>query len=291
MKFDFIEAEKASFPVIRLCANLGVSRSGFYQWLGEGESSRRKENEDLSATILEIHGKSRGTYGSPRIVKELEASHGIRVGKKRVERLMREAGIAGRRKRKFQRTTDSNHEHAVSANLLERNFTAPAPNQTWVADVKAIRVTTGWLYLAAILDLYSRRLVGWAMSGSNDTDLALAALWMAARSRSVKKGLVHHSDRGSPYASHRYREALSTLGMAQSMSRKGDCWDNAVAESFFSTLEWEHLERRPVKSERETRAEVEGYLGFYNHERRHSTIGLMSPVEFELRCFAAVGAA
>jgi putative transposase len=291
VKFNFIEVEKASFPVIRLCKNLGVSRSGFYRWVEEGESSRVKKDADLSATIVLIHERSRGTYGSPRVFRELRESHGVRVGKKRVERLMRVIGIVGRRKRRFQQTTDSKHEHAVSANLLGRNFTASAPNKTWVADVKAIRVTTGWLYLAAILDLYSRRLVGWAMSDSNDTDLALAALWMAARSRSVKKGLLHHSDQGSPYASHRYREELKTQGMEQSMSRKGDCWDNAVAESFFSTLEWEHLDRRPVKSEKETRAEVEGYLDFYNHERRHSTVGLLSPVEFELRCFAAVGAA
>jgi putative transposase len=291
VKFAFIDAEKTYFPVSRLCKNLGVSRSGFYRWTQDEESLREKRDSDLSETIVSIHRKSRGTYGSPRVFMELREAHGARVGKKRVERLMRESGLQGRRKRAFKRTTDSNHTHAVSPNLLERKFSATAPNEVWVTDVKAIRVTHGWLYLAAILDLFSRRVVGWSTSESNDTDLALAALCMATRGRGVKRGLLHHSDRGSPYASSRYRKALAHHGMVQSMSRRGDCWDNAVAESFFSTLEWEHLGRRVVKSVRATREELAGYLDFYNHERRHSTVGSVSPVEFELRCLAQEGAA
>ncbi len=291
MKFAFIDAEKATFPVCRLCRVLGVSRSGYYSWKQKEDSSREREDAVLSVKILSIHRKSRGTYGSPRVLKELKEDHGAHVGKKRVERLMRESGLQGRLKRAFKRTTDSNHSHAVSPNLLERNFSATGPNQVWVTDVKAIRTQGGWLFLAAILDLFSRRLVGWSTSESNDTDLALAALKIATTGRKVTKGLLHHSDRGSPYASGRYRRELARHGMIQSMSRRGDCWDNAVAESFFSTLEWEHLGRQSLKSADATRQELAEYLEFYNHQRRHSTNEQVSPVEFELRCLAEGGAA
>ena len=291
MKYSFIDAEKASFPVTRLCENLGVSTSGFYKWRSQGQSSRKKSDSLLAQRILEIYSTSRSTYGSPRIKAELREAHGIRVGKKRVERLMRENAIQGRRKRAFRRTTESNHGLPVSPNVLQRDFSSREVNRVWVTDVKAIRCQEGWLFLAAILDLYSRRVVGWSMSPSNDTNLALSALLMATQGRQIDKGLIHHSDRGSPYASYSYREALKEHGMVQSMSRRGDCWDNSVAESFFSTLEWEHLGRRPVQSTRETRAQVKDFLRFYNHERRHSTMGDVCPVEYELRCTAPGGAA
>lgn len=291
MKFNFIDAEKTIFPVQRLCSVMEVSRSGFYRWLSSGPSKRELEDRSLTEKIREIHSLSRGNYGSPRVHLELREARRIAVGKKRVERLMRAAEIRARRKKPFRRTTDSRKTHAPSPNLVERNFTAPRPNAIWVTDVKAIRVAEGWLFIAAILDLYSRRLVGWSVSARNDTDLILEALERAVKSRRRTGDLIHHSDRGSPYASDRYRSELKRCGMTQSMSRKGDCWDNAVAESFFSTLEWEHLGTLPVRPSLTTRIELADYLEFYNHQRRHSSAGNLNPVEYELRNAIPTGAA
>lgn len=291
MRFRFIAAEKANFPIRRLCLVMGVSRSGFYRWLNAKPSKRELEDRSLTEEICEIHRKSRGKYGSPRIFAELCDQPRPPVSKKRVERLMRAAEIRGRRRKAFRRTTDSSKTLAPSPNLVKRNFSTDRPNAVWVTDVKAIQVTEGWLYLAAILDLYSRRLVGWSVSARNDTDLILAALIQAASTRRRTGELIHHSDRGSPYASDRYRSELKRLGMTQSMSRKGDCWDNAVAESFFSTLEWEHLSEEPVRPSLTTKRELADYLEFYNHRRRHSAVGQLSPVEFELRNAIPTGAA
>lgn len=283
MKFAFIDAERAHWPVLVLCAVLGVSRAGFYAWKGRGPSARAKADAELGAEVVAAHERSRRTYGSPRVHLALRA-RGVRVGKKRIERLMRERGIVARRKRRFRKTTDSNHSHPIAPNTLNREFRAEVPNTAWVTDVTYVWTLEGWLYLAAILDLCSRRVVGWAASPSNDRELALEALSRACCSRRPGRGLLHHSDRGSPYASKDYRNALDRHGAEASMSRRGDCWDNAVAESFFATIKGELIDYECYETRAEAIASIGDYIdNFYNVHRIHSTIGNMSPIEFELR--------
>ncbi len=225
MRFALIEAEKAHYPVDVLCEVLEVSRSGYYAWRRRPAPARANEDEKLGVEIVAAHRRSRGTYGSPRVHADLRAK-GLRVGKKRVARLMRDKGLAAKRKRRFRRTTDSNHDSPIAPNVLERDFTHEAPNQAWVTDVTYIFTTEGWLYLAVMVDLFSRRVVGWATSDTNDRFLALEALNQALHARRPRVGLVHHSDRGSPYASEDYRNALRDRGITASMSRTGDCWDS-----------------------------------------------------------------
>lgn len=291
MKYPFIAAEKVFFPVKVLCSVLDVSRSGFYSWTKRGEPKRKASDAQLAVEIVAIHRRSRGTYGSPRVHAELRA-RGFRVSKKRVERLMREGGVQARRKRRFQRTTDSRHSLPIAPNLLARNFLTNRPNQAWVTDVTYIPTGEGWLYLAVMLDLFSRRVVGYAMSGQNDRLLALQALRQALRARRPPRGLLHHSDRGSPYASEDYRQVLCKRGIAASMSRTGDCWDNAVAESFFATLKAELTDAAHYSTRQAAIASIRDYLEtFYNDARRHSHLGYMSPVEFELKTQVAAFAA
>jgi putative transposase len=291
VRFEFVQAEKASFPVAVLCDALEVSRSGYYAWAKRGPSARTQDDVKLAVEVKAVHGRSRGRYGSPRVHRALRRK-GVHVGEKRVARLMRENGLRGRRKRPFRKTTDSNHAEPIAPNVLERNFVPEAPNHSWAGDVTYIATAEGFAFLAVLLDLYSRRVVGWAMSDTNDTSLALAALHGAARRRRLRHGLVHHTDRGSPYASGDYRRAIAGYGMVQSMSRKGDCWDNAVSESFFATLRAELCddERYPtrVAAERSIGAYIEN---FYNVERLHSHLDYVSPIEFELRAQVAAIAA
>jgi transposase InsO family protein len=292
VKFAFIQAEKAHYPVVVLCAVLGVSRSGFYAWQRRPPSARSRGDARLGAEIAATYARSQKRYGSPRIHRALR-KRGLRVGKKRVARLMRETSLIARAKRRFRRTTDSRHTHPIAPNLLARNFTCDAPNQTWVGDVTYIATRTGWAYLAVILDLFSRRVVGWAIRDTNDTELALTALRHAVQTRGgVPKGLVHHTDRGSPYASDDYRRALGDFGMRASMSRKGDCWDNAVAESFFATLRAELVRGHVYRSLEAAEDAIGLYIeSFYNLERLHSTLDYVSPVEFELKAQVAAFAA
>ena len=291
MKFAFIAAEKAQHPVAVLCSVLGVSSSGFYAWRKRPPSQRAKGDARLAVEVRLAHRRGRGSYGSPRVHRELKA-HGHRVGKKRVERLMRQEGIRGQQKRRFRRTTDSNHRQPVADNVLARNFHADAPNIAWVTDVTYVWTGEGWLYLAAMLDLFSRRVVGWATSETNDRALALDALRRALSARRPAAGLVHHSDRGSPYASEDYQAALREHGLVASMSGKGDCWDNAVAESFFATLRAELLDHQHYATRRAAVASIADYIdGFYNPVRRHSSIGYVSPMEFELKRFVREEAA
>ena len=286
MKFAFIFAEKAFYPITVLCRVLGVSRSGFHAWLGRPQPRRHRDDARLAAEVVAIHRRSRGTYGSPRVHAELRA-RGVRVGKKRVERLMQEQGLEARRKRRFRRTTDSSHSNPIAPNVVARDFTAAAPNEVWVTDVTAIWTLQGWLYLAAILDLFSRRVVGWATSACNDTNLALQALHAALTTRQPPVGLVHHSDRGSPYASAEYRAALANCGIRPSMSRKGDCWDNAVAESFFGTIKAELVDHEQYPSHEAANRSIAEYIDrFYNVERRHSSLNYLNPIEFELRSYS-----
>jgi len=281
MKFAFIAEDEVAFPVAVLCRVLGVSPSGYYAWARRPASVRAHRDEELGARVRAAHAASKGRYGSPRVHAEL-CANGEKVGRKRVARLMKAANLAGRKRRKFRSTTDSNHAFPIAPNVLERDFTATAPNEVWVTDITSIWTREGWLYLAAILDLFSRRIVGWATSANIDRHLALSALEMALRERRPREGLVHHSDRGSTYASSDYRDALDAHGLECSMSRKGDCWDNAVAESFFATLKKELTNRRSWPSKAELRTEVFDYIEvFYNRERRHSTLGQRSPADYE----------
>jgi putative transposase len=283
MRFAFIEAEKANFPVEVLCANLGVSRSGYYAWASRPASSRSAENAALSDEIRAIHKSRRGVYGSPRVHDEL-VKRGRHISRKRVEHLMREGGVSAKRKRTFRKTTDSAHALPIAPNLLQRKFTADAANQVWVGDVTYLATHEGWLYLAVVLDVFSRRVVGWAISGFNDAALVLDALRHATTTRHLTPGLVFHSDRGSTYASGDYRKALLAHGMRASMSRKGDCWDNAVAESFFATLRGELTDRENFTTRAQAHEAVKAYIDeFYNLVRRHSTNDYFSPIEYELR--------
>lgn len=282
-RYELIEEEKASFGVSSLCRALEVSASGYYDWRSRGPSERQRRRDDLTIKVKSVHHRSKCTYGSPRVRAQL-VRMGETVSEKTVAEIMQQEGLRARRRKRYKATTDSRETHRIAPNRLARNFVAEAPNHAWVTDVTAIWTLTGWVYLAAILDLFARRVVGWAMSETNDTALALAALNRAVTSRQPGPGLLHHSDRGSPYGSDDYINALDDIGAVRSMSRKGDCWDNAVAESFFATLEHECLQGRSPATFVDAHRLVGGYIDtFYNTERLHSTIGLVSPVEFELR--------
>ncbi len=282
MRFGFIQTEKVTYPVRVLCRTLEVSVSGFYAWCKRDRSNRAKKDAALRVQILAAHAASNKTYGSPRIHEELKTA-GEKLGRKRVARLMQDEGIEGQRKRRFRVTTDSRHSHPIAANKLNRDFTAPAPNKVWVSDITYIWTREGWMYLAAILDLFSRRVVGWSIEPYVDRTLALDALGMALRTRRPEPGLLHHSDRGVQYASGDYQKLLAEHGIDCSMSRKGDCWDNAVAESFFSTLKAELVHRTDYITRSQARASVFEYIeAFYNPRRRHSALGYVSPVQHEL---------
>ncbi|MBK8943572.1 MAG: IS3 family transposase [Polyangiaceae bacterium] len=264
MKYAFIAEKQVAFPVAALCRVLAVSRSGFYDFVAEPETERVRRDSSLAAKTRAVFAEHQGRYGSPRVCRELR-HRGDAVSEKTVARLMRENGLVARRKKRFRATTDSKHEDPIAPNLLARDFTASGPNEAWVTDVTAVWTLAGWLFVAAILDLYSRRVVGWATSANNDRDLALDALRAALTARRPPPGLVHHSDRGSPYASADYRRALDRAGAVASMSRKGDCWDNAVAESFFATLKTEALgDRVPADHDLATHAIGEYLDGYYN---------------------------
>ncbi len=283
MRFRFIEAEKAYYPIRLLCRCLAVSRSGFYAWRTRRVSARAQQDARLKVEISASHTASHRTYGSPRVVRDLRED-GHLVSRKRVARLMRELGLEGRRKRRFRATTDSRHRFPVAPNLLMRDFEVEAPNTAWVTDITYVATREGWLYLAVILDLFSRRVVGYAMSEQIDRALVLEALRKALVQRPGARDLIHHSDRGSQYASHDYRDALDQAGITCSMSRRGNCWDNAVAESFFGTLKVELLYELPLQTRSATRSAVVDYIEtFYNVRRRHSSLDYQSPVEFELK--------
>ncbi len=291
MKFDFIAAKEVAFPVATMCRVLGVSPSGYYACRSRPPSKRLADDARVAAEVAAAHKASRGIYGSPRVHRELKAK-GLKVGKKRVERLMNEKGLRGRSKRRFVCTTDSKHDDPIAPNVLDRKFETTTPNEAWVGDVTYIATAEGWLFLAVLLDLFSRRVVGWATSDTNDTKLALAALDHAVQSRRPNAGLIHHTDRGSPYASEDYRAALAKRGFVASMSRTGDCYDNAVAESFFASLKAEWVDHEDYADHDAGHASVGEYIDrFYNPTRRHSHLGYVSPIEFELRSQIAAFAA
>ena len=279
MKFKWIDAEKAQWPVTKMCKALAVSKSGFYAWRSRPQSTRTREDSRLGVLVEESHRASRTIYGSPRVHRDL-LKRGERVSRKRVMRLMRERGLEGKVRRRWVTTTESDHGHRVAPNVLGQNFEASGPNERWAGDVTYLRIPDGWLYLAVILDLFSRRVVGWALSPCNDRRLALRALDMAVRRRRPEPGLVHHTDQGSPYASDDYQEVLDRYGMTCSMSRRGNCYDNAVVESWFGMFKTELGDS--FDSVADARGKVFDYIeAFYNSRRLHSALGYLSPLEFE----------
>ncbi len=290
MRYAFIEAEEARYPVRVLCGCLEVSRSGYYGWRRARPSARAQDDQRLGVEVAAIFREKRRCYGSPRVRDELR-DRGQRVSRKRVARLLRVQGLVARSgRRRAPRTTDSRHALPVAENRLARRFRTTAPNVAWVGDVTYLPTREGWLYLAMLLDLFSRRVVGYALSERNDQALALAALRRALVLRQPRRGLVHHTDRGSPYAGSDYQDLLAQHGAVVSMSRRGNCWDNAVAESFFSTLEFELGVETAQLSRAEAETAVSAYIdGFYNPDRRHSTIGGVSPIAFEQRFRAQRG--
>jgi putative transposase len=259
-----------------------VSKSGFYQWKKRGLTKREQQEYEIMRNVEDIHKASRGTYGSPRILAELKGL-GITCSKGRLERLMKKHGIRAKTRKKFRVTTDSKHNHPVAPNILDRNFSPDAPNAAWAGDITYIWTREGWLFLAVIVDLYSRQIVGWSMDERMTRELTLSALRMAINRRHPGPGLVHHSDRGSQYASSDYQELLSVHKMVCSMSRKGNCWDNAVVESFFHSLKTELIFWEDFQTRKEARRKIFEWLEvFYNRRRRHSTLGNLSPVNFEI---------
>ena len=279
MKFAFIDAEKA-FPVSVMCRILGVSRSGLYAFRRREESLHSREDRRYRLLCREAHERSRqGCYGAPRVHRELKNA-GIRISKKRVARLLREERIHVRPRRRWAKTTDSGHALPTAPNLLNREFTPTAPNQRWAGDVTYLRTPQGFMYLAVVIDLFSRFVVGWAVSALNDRHLALKAVEMAHRRRRPERGLLHHTDRGSPYASEDYQHFLDVNGMVCSMSRRGNCWDNAVVESFFKTFKAE--EGEAFDSAHDVKCRVFDYVEvFFNQTRLHSTLGHQSPAAHE----------
>lgn len=280
MTFRWIAAEKARFPVRLLCRTLQVSASGYYAWAARQTQPSRDRDLAVRHAIRVAHAESRGRYGSPRILRVLHA-RGLRVGRKRVMRLMRAEGLRARPRRGFVVTTDSRHQWAPAPDRLHRRFHVRRPNRCWVADLTYLDTAEGWVYLAVVLDLFSRRVIGWALRPTLHTDVTTAALRMALARRRPRRGLVHHSDRGIQYASTAYQTLLASAGLTPSMSRRGDCWDNAVVESFFSTLKQELGTRRWASRARAARDVVDYIEGFYNPLRLHSTLGYQAPATFE----------
>ena len=279
MRFRFVAAERAAFPVRTLCRVVGASASGFYAWLRRGPGCRARDDDGLARRIAAVFAASRRTYGSPRVHAEPRA-RGVRVGRGRVARLMREGGLSATIRRRAPRTTDSRHGHPVAPNLLGRRFAADQPDAVWLADISYLPTGEGWLYLAAIKDMATREIVGWSMADSLRADLACDALLMAIRRRRPPRGLLHHSDRGVQYASEPYQAILARHGFRCSMSRRGNCLDNAPMESFFGSLKNELVHRTSFPTRATARRAIFEYIeAFYNRRRRHSALGFLTPAQ------------
>lgn len=282
MKYGFIAKHRAVWPVRVLCEVLQVSKSGFYEWLGRPPSARTRANEKLTGLIRQSFEASDRTYGSRRVWRDV-VDWGASCGINRVARLMHAAGLAARHKRRrAPHDTGTRPEHSIAPNVLQREFVANAPNQKWVADFTYVWTAEGWLYVAVVLDLYSRRIVGWSMRSEMTAQLVIDALVMAVWRRGAPKQVLHHSDQGSQYTSEDFQRLLVAHGIVCSMSRQGDCWDNAAMESFFSSLKTERLSRSRYATRNQARADVFDYIErFYNPRRRHSVLDYVSPVQFE----------
>jgi putative transposase len=289
MRYRFIQAEKAQYPVEVLCRMMAVARSGFYAWCHRPMTRRAQQNQHLLAQIQLCHRESKGCYGRPRIHRDL-CAQGLRISRHRVARLMRRHGLRGVCRRRAPYRPRPTPPAIMAANVLQRDFTATHPNQKWAADITSIPTREGWLYVAVLVDVYSRRIVGWAMAERVTTELTTTALTMALQQRPLTVGLLHHSDRGSQYAAVAYQQQLVVHGIQCSMSRPGNCWDNAVVESFFATLKTELIDRYRFQTRQEAKSAIFSYVeGFYNQRRRHSTLGYLSPVEFERQALLVDG--
>lgn len=281
--YRFVERERTTFPVIAMCRTLGVSPSGYWAWTKRSQSARALADASLTATISEIHRQSRGVYGMPRIHAELRYG-GVRCSRKRVARLMRAAGLEGVHRRRFVRTTIRDRDAASAPDLVNRSFRSSRPDELWVADITYLPTWQGFLYLAAVVDVFSRMVVGWAMAGHLRTELILDAIDMAISRRRPDEGLIHHSDRGTQYTSIAFGLRCREAGIALSMGSTGDAYDNAMAESFFASLETELIDRTSWRTRADARLAVFDYIeAFYNPRRRHSALDYLSPAEFERR--------
>lgn len=286
MRFALVDQAKEAFPVHGLCRVLGVSQSGYFAWKNRPASDRQRQDMVLLAHIRSSFALSNGTYGSPRMTHELQ-DNGLSVGRRRTARLMRQNGLVARQKRRFKRTTDSEHTWPIAPNLLEQDFTATRPDEKWGADISYVWTREGWLYLAVVIDLFSRRVVGWAIADRLHRDLALSALRCALAIRCPAAGLIHHSDRGSQYCSIEYQALLKAHKAQLSMSGKGNCFDNAMVETFFKTLKSELVWRTVFETRDEATAMIGRYIDrFYNPTRRHSALAFMSPVQYEMTVVA-----
>ena len=281
MRYICIDRRRRQYPVSMMCRVLKVSRGGYYAWRVRPESQRTKTDRQLTEVIRGLHTDSKGVYGSPKITADLR-DEGYGHGRHKVARLMRLADLRGCPKRRFRVTTQRDPSHAVARNILQQNFAAAAPNQRWVADITYISTHQGWIYLAIVMDLYSRRIVGWSMSRWMNRRIVVDALLMAINARQPQGKLIHHSDRGAQYTSDDFKNELAKHGIEASMSSTGNCYDNAVAESFFGLLKRERVNRVRYRTREEARADLFWYIEvFYNRKRRHGFLGNISPVEFE----------
>lgn len=283
-----MQQHEAEFPIAIMCDVFAVSRSGYYAWINKPESWRKQANTALLEQIHIVHQESRGTYGSPRVYRALTQQE-IPCSENRVARLMREDGLQAKTKRRFKATTNSKHDLPVAPNLLQRNFTPATPNSVWAGDITYIWTTEGWLYLAVVVDLFSRSVVGWSMNKRMTRQLVMDAMTMAIKRRRPSPGLIFHSDRGSQYASADFQALLAKHDMLCSMSRKGDCWDNAPVESFFGSLKQEMVFHQIYQARFHARQSIFDYIErFYNRRRLHSTLGYQSPADYEATYFKLV---
>ncbi len=283
MRYQWIKQHRRSYPLALMCRILQVSASGFYDWSDRRPSARQQRRDKIAQAAGRSHFESNRIYGYRKVWQDL-AEQKIGCCSETVRRVLQELGLFSRTKRKFLTTTDSNHCQPVAENVLDRDFSATAPNQKWLTDITYISTREGWLYLAGVLDVFSRKVVGWSMSERIDTELVKSALHMATTQRSPETGLLHHSDRGVQYASDAYQQALDDLGIICSMSGKGDCWDNAMMESFFGSLKTEWVYGKDYQTREEAKQDLFKYMEmFYNRQRRHAALGYISPAEFERR--------
>lgn len=281
MRFRFIDQAKKEFPAYRLCHLMGVSQSGYFAWKARPASRRQHDDMVMLTHIRSAYFLSNETYGSPRMTRELQ-DQGFTVGRRRIARLMRENGLHARHRKRFRKTTDSHHAFPVAPNIIAQDFATTSPNQKWGADISYIWTREGWLYLAVVIDLFARRVVGWAVSDRLHRQLALRALEKAITMRRPPKGLIHHSDRGSQYCALEYQGMLKTNGIIISMSGKGNCYDNAMVETFFKTLKSELIWRTVFQTRHDAEVAIAHYIdGFYNPARRHSALDYLSPIQFE----------
>lgn len=283
MRYQWIKKHRRFYPLVLMCRVLRVSAGGYYDWQSRKPSRQQQRRARIAQAAARAHFESHRIYGYRRVWEDLQEQH-ITCCRETVRRVLRQLGLFSRTKRKFVVTTDSQHSQPVADNLLNRDFTATAPNQKWLTDITYIPTKEGWLYLAAVLDVFSRKIVGWSMSERIDTELVKSALQMAVIQRAPEAGLLHHSDRGVQYASDAYQQSLAELEIVCSMSRKGDCWDNAMMESFFGSLKSEWVYGKDYQSPAEAKNDLFKYIEvFYNRQRRHSALGYISPAEFERR--------